>query len=151
MGPLAIWARSAVFMVCAAFLVVEKLDCVKLPGKQVLPVSVVLSVSVESAMQWSNDVLNDVSNDVFTRCVFERHDVKPQDHCSVPLEKTTFGGHAARIFSNIQRLPVHVLWYTRHKCPQFCGIGRSWMLNKLFLEVVPKKKSKGERSVEQGG
>ena len=41
-----------------------------------LSVSVVPSVSVESAME---------SNDVFLRCVFERHDVKSQDHCSKKL------------------------------------------------------------------
>ena len=37
------------------------------------------------------------------------------------------------------------------KCPQFCGIGQSWMVNELCLELVPQKKSKGERSGEQGG
>ena len=42
-----------------------------------LSVSVVPSVSVEIALE-SNDVLNDI----FLRCVFERYDVKSQDHCS---------------------------------------------------------------------
>ena len=54
-----------------------------------LSVSVVLSVFAGRA-----DV-NDVFNDVFLRCVFERDDVKSQDHCSVLLEKTAFGGHAS--------------------------------------------------------
>ena len=40
-------------------------------------------------------VSNDVLNDVFLRCVFEWDDVKPQDHCSVLLEKTAFGRHAS--------------------------------------------------------
>ena len=50
----------------------------------VLSVSVVPSVSVESALE-SNDVLNDV----FLCCVFERYDD------SVLLEETAFGGHAS--------------------------------------------------------
>ena len=50
----------------------------------VLSVSVVPSVSVESAME-SHDVLNDV----FLCCVFERYDD------SVLLEETTFGGDAS--------------------------------------------------------
>ena len=56
-------------------------------------------------------MVNDVLNDVFLRCVFERHDV------SVLLEKTPLAAtqafglrtHAAPIFSNMQRLLVHVL------------------------------------------
>ena len=72
-----------------------------------LSISVVPSVSVESAMG-SNDVLNDV----FLRCVFKRHDVKSQDHCSVPLEKTAFGVHASlqpadpRIADFLEHLPA---------------------------------------------
>ena len=30
-----------------------------------------------------------------------------------------------------------------HTCPQFCGTGRSWMLNKLCLELVPQKEVQG--------
>ena len=37
------------------------------------------------------------------------------------------------------------------KCSQFCGIGRSWMLHELCLELVPQQKNQGERSGEQGG
>ena len=37
------------------------------------------------------------------------------------------------------------------KCPQFCGIGKSWILNELCLEPVPPKEYKGERSGEHGG
>ena len=53
-------------------------------------------------------MVNDVLNDVFLCCVFERHDVKSQDHWSVLLEKADFA-RLESIFSNIQRLPVHVL------------------------------------------
>ena len=49
----------------------------------VLSVSVVLSASVVRA----------VCDDVFLRCVLERHDVS-QD-CAVPLEETAFGGYAS--------------------------------------------------------
>ena len=62
-------------------------------------------------------VSKDVLNDVFLRCVFERHDVKSQDHCSVLLVKTVLAPtqacslrtHAAPIFSNIQRVPAILL------------------------------------------
>ena len=43
----------------------------------VLSASVVPSVSVESALE-----PNDVLMTCFLRCVFERYDVKSQDHCS---------------------------------------------------------------------
>ena len=54
------------------------------------------------------------------RCVFQRYDLKSQDHCST---KIAFGlrAHAVPIFSNIQRKTVHVLRYTRVESAQRCA------------------------------
>ena len=76
-------------------------------------------------------VSDDVLNDVFLRCVFERDDVESRDHCSVLLEKPAFGAtqacrlrtHAAPVFSNIQRLPVHMRDTRVSKVP---SILRDW-------------------------
>ena len=51
---------------------------------------------------------------------------------SVLLEETAFGGH---VTAACPRSAIHA----GQKCPQFCGIGRSWMLNKLYFELVPQK------------
>ena len=69
---------------------------------------------------------------------------------SVLLEETAFGGHASlqpadpSIGDFLEHLtaacPIPVI-HAGQKCPQFCGIGRSWMLNKLYFELVPQKRS----------
>ena len=91
-----------------------------------------LSVSVESAMECQMTCYNDV----FLRCVFELDDVKFEDHCSVLLEKTPLAAtqafsmrtQALPMFSNIQRLPVHVPGYTRVKSARnFAGLAGGWM------------------------
>ena len=94
-----------------------------------LSVSVVPSVSVESAME-SSDVLNDV----FLRCVFQRY-----DDC-VPLEETAFGGHASlqhadpSIADFLEHLTAACLCFVMHagrKCPQFCA-------NVVAIFLAPK-------------
>ena len=110
----------------------------------VLSVSVVPSVSVESAME-SNDVLMTC----FCAVSFERHDVKSQDHCSKkpPLAAT-------QAFSlRTQALPIFLehltaacprsVIHASQKCPHFCGIGSSRMLNELYFELVPQKEVRG--------
>ena len=86
----------------------------------VLSVSVVPSVSVESAME-SNEVLNDV----FLRCVIERH---------TSSGDASFEPAVPSIADFLEHLtaacPCSVIHSSR-KCPQFCGLGRSWMLNEL--------------------
>ena len=37
--------------------------------------------------------------------------------------------------------------HTGQKCPRVCGVGRSWTLNELCLQLVPLKKSPRERDV----
>ena len=70
---------------------------------------------------------------------------------SVLLEETAFGGHASlepadpSIADFLEHLTAACPRSVRHagqKCLLFCGIGRSWMLNKLYFELVPQKKSR---------
>ena len=98
----------------------------------------------------------DVFNDVLVRCVFERHDVKSQDHCSVPLEKTAFGGHASLqpadpCSTDLSAHPAAAcprpMIHAGQKCPPVSRIRKSWMLNELCLEPVPQK-SLRERGLE---
>ena len=81
----------------------------------------------------------------FLCCVFERYDV------SVLLEKTAFGGGASLKSANPSILtaacPCLVI-HAGQKCPQFFGFGRSWMLNKLYFELVPQKEVLRERGLE---
>ena len=83
------------------------------------------------------------------RCVVERHDAKSQDHCSKkqPLAATqalSLRTQALPIFSKIQRLLCpRLVIHAGQKCPQFFGIGRSWMLNELCLELVPPRNCSG--------
>ena len=67
---------------------------------------------------------------------------------SVLLEETAFGGHARlepadpNIADFLEYFTAAFPCFAIHagqKCPQFCGIGRSWMLNKLYFELVPQK------------
>ena len=95
-----------------------------------------------------------VVNNVFLRCVFERHDVKSHDHCSVLREETASGGHASLqpadpCSTDPLEHPTAAcprpMTHAGQKCPQFCGNGRNWMLNELCLELVPQKKKLRER------
>ena len=103
----------------------------------------VLSVSVVLC----HGVSNDVFNDVFLRCVCERDDVKPQNHCSVLLVKKSLQRSrkpadrcSTHLFGH-QRLPVQVLGYTRVKSTRnSAGLARSGC-----------SFHKGERSGEHSG
>ena len=67
---------------------------------------------------------------------------------SVLLEETAFGGNAslepadpstADLFEHpTAACPLPVI-HAGQKCPQCCGVGRSWMLNKLYFELVLQK------------
>ena len=94
----------------------------------------VLSVSVESDMECQLRV-----DDVFG-AVSLSGTLRSLKICS---KKAPFGGNASLfclltqalpIFSNISRLPVT---HAGQKSPQFCGIGRSSMLDELHCELVP--------------
>ena len=95
----------------------------------------VLVFSVSWSVKWH-------VNDVFLRCVFERHDVKSHDH-SVILGKTAFGGNASlwpadpciALFLEHPRPMIHA-----GVCPQFYRIDRRWILNELGLELVQQNK-----------
>ena len=106
-------------------------------------------------------VSNDMLNDMFLRCVFERHDVKSQDHCCVLPRKNAFGGHASlqpadpsidHLFEHPTAACPRPMIHTGQKCP---AILRDW--DELDAERAvswarsTKKKSKGERSGEHDG
>ena len=81
----------------------------------------------------------------FCAVSFKRRD---QDHRSVLLEKPPLA--ATQPFSLRTPCSTDLVEHPAaagprpvidagQKCPQFCGIGRSWMLNKLHLELVLQK------------
>ena len=70
----------------------------------------------------------------------------------VPLENAAFSGNAslqpadpciAQFLEHptAQRLPVHGVIHAGQKVPAILGIGRSWTLNELCLELVPQKRN----------
>ena len=112
-----------------------------------LSVFVVPSVSVESATESAMESQMTCLMKCFLRCVFQRYDAV-WSAISVLLEETAFGGNASlepadpSIADFLEHLtaacPCPVV-HAGQKCPQFCGIGRSWILNKLYFELVPQK------------
>ena len=65
---------------------------------------------------------------------------------SVLLEETAFGASLQPADPSIADFLEHVpavcprsVIHAGQKCPQFCGIGGSWMLNKLYFELVPQE------------
>ena len=105
-----------------------------------LTVSVEPSVSVESAME---------SNDVFMTCFFAvSSSGTMRSAMSALLQETAFGGHAslmpadpslADFLEHLTAACPRPMIHAGQKCPQFCGIGRSWMLNELCPELVLQK------------
>ena len=123
------WAPS--FLGCVFFFW-GKLEKKRAPGAQFRffgghfgKVRVVCVCGVVCVCAACRGVSDDVLNDLFLHCVFERYDVKTQYHCSVLLEKTAFGGNA-----NLSPADP-CLEHPTAACP--------------------RKKSKGERSGEHGG
>ena len=64
---------------------------------------------------------------------------------SVQLEETACGGHAslqpadastADFLEHVTAACPRSVTHAGQKGPQFCGIGRSWMLNKLYFELA---------------
>ena len=78
-----------------------------------MSVSVVLSVSVWRATQCQRTCSVTC---FFLRCVFERDVVKSQDHWSVLLEKTAFGGHASLWPADPSN--THLLEHPTTACPR---------------------------------
>ena len=126
--------------------------CHKTGFYHVLFVSVVPLVSVESveSVMESNDVL------MTCFCVVSLSGTM-RFAMSVLLEETAFGGHAslqhadpsnADFLEHLMAACPRSVIHASQKCPQFCGIGSSWMLNKLFFELVPQKEFQGRKGLE---
>ena len=74
--------------------------------------------------------------DVFLRCVFERYDAVC--HVCSTRKNRLWRQREPFLEHPTATCPPHKI-HASQKFPQFCGIGRSWMLNKLCLELVPQK------------
>ena len=99
-------------------------------------------------------VSDDVVNDVF--CAVSLSGTM-RSVMSMLLKGTAFGGQASLQPADLSS--THLIEHPTaacprpmtHKCPQFCGIGKSWALSELCLDLVHRKKCKGVRSGEQRG
>ena len=74
---------------------------------------------------------------------------------SVLLEETAFGGNAslqpadpsiADFLEHLTAACPRSVTHSGQKCPQFCGIGRSRILNELNFELVPQKEVQGRQT-----
>ena len=84
--------------------------------------------------------------DVFLRCVFGLLGAKSQDYWErkLLLEATQAPTQPAdpslaHFLEHPTAACPRSVMPAGQKCPQFCGNGRSWMLNELCLELVPQK------------
>ena len=109
--------------------------------EHVLSVSVVLSESVESAMEC------EMTCEMTCFCAVSLRGLLAKtafgDNANLELADPCLAHFVEHPTATCPRLVIHA----GQKFPQFCGIGRSWMLNKLCPGLVPQeKKSKGESS-----